>query len=227
MGKEKRRFQVIGSPTLDLEAKYGGTWTLVRRKSIPGFQPLRMTDFSASNHCSLSSLTAIFRYYHDQGFSAIPASEAEIFQTVLTAAEASHYYHPKIGTPVFFIGKIGQAIWEAFGYGGGGKNQLYFHGPEAVEEAIFGEVDALRPAVLSFTSRLYRRHSVTLYGYAVYSNGREEAAYALVNDNWSLLPRYVEISRLGYPQETFVCLTRILPSEYNLLFTRSCEKRRF
>lgn len=211
MANKQKRFRPVSNPLLDLKEKYGGTWTLKKSKTIKNFTPMLMKNFPSQNHCALTSLTAIFYYYRKQGFIRIPDQSQDIFQDLLAYAESKKFFSPLIGTPVFFFGKIARALWRKYGYQGQGKNSYLFHSQADVEDRITGEIDQDRPAILGITSRLYRRHAITVYGYQVFKKEDHEVTYALVNDNWSLAPRYLELTHLGEGAYSFFCLTRIIP----------------
>lgn len=89
----------ITNPYQHVNDNYGTGWSLKTSKSISGFKLLDMANFEAENHCSLTTLTAIFNYHRSQGYSKIPSDLNTLFGRIKTIATDNGYYTPSGTNP--------------------------------------------------------------------------------------------------------------------------------
>ena len=206
-----KRKPVIQNLTGYIEKKYGSGYRLLHEGVLNSFPIRSMDRFQARNHCSLASLTGIFQYYRDRGFTGIPGDEDRVFQDLLTHARSDFYYFPWMGTSPFFIPSLATWAWRTYGYQGKAKSHFRFKKPEALFDTIRKEIDGDRPLIMNFVAGAYRKHTVTCMGYRSYMNGGRKLFFALVADNWSNQVRYVDLQELG-PRGFFLfSLTTIKP----------------
>lgn len=187
----------ITNPYQHVNDNYGTGWSLKTSKSISGFKLLDMANFEAENHCSLTTLTAIFNYHRSQGYSKIPSDLNTLFGRIKTIATDNGYYTPS-GTNPTQIDNLAKDIWKYYGYSGTANNDFFFNGVESINNTLKGEVDGNRPGAISFTSGSYGNHTVTYYGYNIYKkSGSSDKLYLRVNDNWGTSARYVDTTYIG------------------------------
>lgn len=172
---------------------------------------MNMDMFPGKNHCSLAAVTALTRFYRDQGFVCFPSEDREIFSFVLDYASRRKMYFQKIGTFSIFIGSMVRALWGHYGYFVHSKNHSFLFSEENIQDLLIGEIKAQRPCIVSFTGGQYRRHTLILYGYLVYKKEGEEKVYYMVNDLWSDRPRYVDGTSLANPLVTMIQLLQVWP----------------
>lgn len=206
-----KRPPVIRNPKVHLSKHYGKGWTFESLNRVHGYRCLNMSTFPGKNHCSLTAVTAISRFYRDQGFVAFPSSDRSIYDYVHSFAQKRKFYFKRIGTFSFFIGSIVKGLWNKVGYHVNVKNHPLLLSEQKIQELLMGEVDAQRPCIVSFSGGQYRRHSLVLYGYLIYKRDGEEKIYYIVNDLWARRPRFVDGTSLANPLVTMVQVLQIWP----------------
>ena len=184
---------------------------VLSEKRIENFKPLVMSEFDAKNHCTLASITAILNYYGTIGMSSIPKDPDKIFASVKDVAIKNSYYFPVLGTPTIFIPKIIKKVWRSFFYNGTAVNKLFFKNEEAIVNEFVEELEAERPLILSLADGRYKNHSVTVYGYRLVEIGGKRELVGIVNDNWSLSEKYINISKLGKLSSSLFIMSKLAP----------------
>lgn len=172
---------------------------------------LNMDDFDANNHCSLTTMTAVFNYHRSNGYGAIPSNLTALFNRIKTIATNNGYYSSTNGTYPWYIDNLATDVWKYYGYSGKGNNDFFFWNTTAIMNTLAGEVDGNRPGAISFTSGTYGSHTVTFYGYNYYIKNGTKKMYLKVNDNWSTSPKYVDITHIGELGQTLFEICRVLP----------------
>ncbi|MBZ4665009.1 hypothetical protein [Mahella sp.] len=76
----------ITNPYKHVNDTYGAGWSYDTGFTIPNFTLLDMDNFNASNHCSLTTITAIFNYHRNNGYRNIPSNINTLFNRVKTIA---------------------------------------------------------------------------------------------------------------------------------------------
>lgn len=202
----------ITDPYNHVNSTYGSGWTYHSGKTISDFTLLDMSNFSANNHCSLTTITAIFNYHRTHGYSSISSNINTLFNRAKTIATDNGYYTPSGGTMPYYIDNLATKVWSYYGYSGVGNNDFFFWDVNSINNALKGEVDGNRPGAISFTSGYYGNHTVTYYGYVFYKkSGQSNKMYLKVNDNWSTSARYVDTTHIGQLGQTLFEICRVLP----------------
>lgn len=223
--KRKRRPEITAP--LSYLTSLGGSWHVVRAAHISGIAPLVMSEFPSQNHCTLTSLTSIFSYYHDQGFVAIPKDRQVLFQNIVEIAQEGMRFHPCYGTFPWVMPSIAREVWARYGYLGTARGTFFFRHRNSLVQRLVREVDAKRPGMISFTHNQYRDHTVTFTGYRCYVRDDEWHRRPLptaagiaelmdtyphmrvlleVQNHWIRAPRYVDLEHVGEGRETYVSL---------------------
>ncbi len=212
--KEKKMvYDKIDRTYKHVNERYGLGWEYHSGKTISDFNTLNMNDFDSVNHCTLTSVTAIFNYYRLKGFKRISSDINELFDIISEIATKKHYYNSKLGTYPWYIDNLVRSVWDYFGYDGGANNDFFFWDSNSLNKTLKKEVDEARPGIISFTNGNYGMHTVTFYGYKLYSkDGHEKRMYLKVNDNWSTNARFIDTNYIGELGETFFEICRVIPS---------------
>ncbi len=193
--------------------RYGLGWEYHSGNTISDFNSLNMDIFSFDNHCTLTSVTAIFNYYRNKGFKRISSDIHELFNIVSEIATKNGYYNSKIGTYPWYIDNLVRDVWDYFKYEGKANNDFFFWDSNSLNKTLKKEIDEARPGIISFTNGNYGLHTVTFYGYKIYSReGRDKRMYLKVNDNWSTNARFIDTTYIGELGETFFEICRVIPS---------------
>lgn len=209
---ENRDYGGITNPYSHVNSTYGSGWSYHSDKTISGFTSLDMDDFNASNHCSLTTMTAIFNYHRTHGYPSISSNINTLFNRIKTIATNNGYYTPSNGTMPYYIDNLATDVWSYYGYSGTGNNDFFFWDVNSINSTLKGEVDGNRPGAISFTSGYYGDHTVTYYGYVFYKkSGQSNKMYLKVNDNWTTATRYVDTTHIGELGETLFEICRVLP----------------
>ncbi len=191
--------------------KYGSGWTYHSGKTIDGFVPLIMADFDSVNHCSLTTITAIFNYYQSIGFDRINKDINELFLLISDIATKKGYYNYKTGTYPWYIDNLVRDVLTYYNYSGSANNDFFFWDVKSLNRTLKKEIDEGRPAIISLTNGKYGMHTVTFYGYKIYKKeGFENKMYLKVNDNWIVEPRYIDTTFIGDMGETFFEICRVV-----------------
>lgn len=187
----------IKNPLEHVNHRYGNGWTYSSINILELFEPINMNDFTASDHCTLSSLTAIFRYYKKLGYLRFPKGDMDVFKGLFATASADGYYEESVGTYPWRMAKIANIFLKDSGYMGLSKNQFIFLGENHIVSILKGEIDAGRPGLINFAHGSYKDHTVTYYGYMEFMRDNERKFYLLVNNNWNTNRVFVDVSRIG------------------------------
>lgn len=189
----------IKDPYKDVKNKYGDDFSYYKEKYIVDFESLNMDKFEGKNHCSLTSLTAIFNYYRENGYYKIDDNLDKLFENIRKIAEDSLYYIPDYGTFPIFIDKLSTKVFRFYGYEDGlGVNKLFFWDLKDLLKFLENEIDEARPGIISFSNGYYWNHSITFYGYVIFKNNLgDKKFYLRVNDNWTREDRYVDMTNLS------------------------------
>ncbi len=212
--EKKRAYDKIDKTYIHVNDRYGLGWEYHSGKSIADFSPLNMSTFNFDNHCTLTSVTALFNYYRSKGFHRICSDIYELFNIISEIATKNGYYNKKRGTYPWYIDNLVRDVWDYFGYEGGANNDFFFWDTNSLNEILKKEIDEGRPGIISFTGGNYRMHTVTFYGYKIYKKeGFDHKMYLKVNDNWTTEPRFVDTTFIGDLGETFFELCRVVLSK--------------
>lgn len=210
--KQYQNYGNIINPYLHINSNYGDGWMIHSEYTILEFAPLDMVQFSAENHCSLTSLSAIFNYHRTQGYSSISSDIDTLFHRIKTIAKEKGYLTPRGKTLPWYIDNLATDIWQYYGYTGKGKNHFFFWDTDAIYHLLKKEIDANRPGSISFTSGYYQHHTVTYYGYVLYTKlGQPNKMYLKVNDHWTKSARYVDMTSIGELGQTFFEICEVCP----------------
>ena len=202
----------ITNPYLHVNSTYGSGWSYHTGNTIKGFTALNLKSFSATNHCSLTTITAIFNYHRTHGYSSISSKINTLFNRVKKIATDKGYYTPSVGTMPWYIDDLATDVWKYYGYSGSGNNDFFFWDVNSINNTLKEEVDGNRPGAISFTSGSYGNHTVTYYGYVFYEkSGQSDKMYLKVNDNWTKSERYVDTTHIGELGHTLFEICRVLP----------------
>ncbi len=191
--------------------KYGIGWTFDSGKTIANFDTLNMNTFHYKNHCTLTTVTAIFNYYKNLGFTRIDNDIYDLFHVVSEIAIKKGYYKENMGTFPWYIDNLVRDVWKHYGYEGTANNDFFFWDIDSINKTIKKEIDEGRPGIISFTNGNYGMHTVTFYGYKLYKKkGNDKKMYLKVNDNWTTSSRYIDTSFIGDLGETFFEICRVI-----------------
>lgn len=167
-----------------------------------------MTDFPGhKQHCTLTALTSVFMYFKARGYDFLPSDPQTLFRRIRRLARTRIINYPaflffKGGTIPFFVDRLVKLIWRFYGYPHGrGRNRIFMLSGRRAELFVKEEIEAGRPFLLSIHSGYYKNHTVTVWGYEVWtrvnSEGEEEKRVMLrINDHWSEDPRYIDLYSL-------------------------------
>lgn len=161
----------ITNPYKHVNDTYGAGWSYDTGSTISNFTLLDMDNFNASNHCSLTTITAIFNYHRNNGYGDISSNINTLFNRVKTIATEKGYYTPTNGTYPWYIDNLATDVWKYYGYSGKGNNDFFFWDVNSIMNTLEKEVNGNRPGAISFTSGTYGNHTVTFYGYSYYKKG--------------------------------------------------------
>lgn len=205
-----------------LTSRYGSEWHPVSGTSLPSpFTALLMDDFRPGiGCCTLTALTAIFAYFQqtqagqdDPPQKATQGSHTDLFARVEKQA-VRHGYSLTRGrvNPLRIAGLI-RSIWHSLGLPGTAHSRYWLN-----KRLILRELDAGRPALLNIAFGPYRRHTVTLFGYACWQEtNRDQPRTRLllqVADGWNREPRWIDYTAMTTPWSgnfSFLSLTLIRP----------------
>lgn len=193
----------IVEPNLYVNDRYHGRWTLKQTTRIDGVPTLLQREFEHSkNNCTLTSITAIFRFYRDQGYDNIPKDVNQIQQDVRDIAVA-HHFKDEIGTPPTRIATIITRLWQRYGYDGHGSSRYLWKW-----STFEREINAGRPFILNMANGLYKNHSVTGVGYLIFEKqGFPDVVLLQVLDNRVKALRYIDFNEFNF----WGSITRVRP----------------
>ncbi len=206
--------EIIDNPYKHVIDTYGSGWKYDYSNSdtIEGFKPLNMSDFSAENHCTITTMTAIFDYHRKNGYSKIDSDIKILFERIKTIATQNKYYTPSGGTKPWYIDNLAEDIWEYYSYNGTGNNDFFFWDTNSIDNTLKKEINGNRPGIISFTHGDYGKHTVTYYGCVFFEkSGQTKKMYLKVNDNWTTSARYVDTAHIGTLDSSFFEICRVLP----------------
>ncbi len=212
MLRQNLQYGEIKNPYKHVNDKYGSGWKYSDSSTVPGFKSLDMSDFTADNHCTLTTMTAIFDYHRRNGHISIDSDINTLFNRIKKIATDKGYYTPSGGTKPWYIDNLAEAIWDYYGYDGTGDNDFFFLSTKSINKTLKKEIDGNRPGAISFTHGDYGDHTVTYYGYIFYKKpSHSKKMYLKVNDNWTTSARYVDTTHIGTLGETYFEICRVIP----------------
>ncbi|WP_074036813.1 C39 family peptidase [Exiguobacterium sp. AT1b] len=193
----------IIAPDLYVNDRYHGRWTLKRSLQIEGVPVLLQRQFeNGKNNCTLTSITAIFRFYRDHGYTNIPDDVTQIQEDVREIAFMHHFKDEK-GTPPTQIATIITKLWKRYGYDGRGSSRYLWKW-----STFERELKAGRPFVLNMANGFYKNHSVTGIGYLQFEKrGFPDVILLAVLDNRSKDVRYIDFNEFNF----WGSITRVHP----------------
>lgn len=211
--------EIITNGRAYVAKRYGDKWWRIRRVTLRGFQPQLMSDYPATQHCSLASVTAVVDYYAQRDWKK-RGNEARnpntltrqaVFETVSRKAYSRLLSSPQIGTFPWNIARISRLSFAEFGYEVAAKNRCYLRCHPTLARLLKSEINHGRPVIVSFSHNQYFSHTVTAYGYEEYINTQtqEKKALLVVADNWSRSERLVDLTRAGDWKDTFVAISLV------------------
>ncbi|TCI25894.1 hypothetical protein EVJ30_13540 [Exiguobacterium sp. SH5S13] len=199
----KKSYAGIIDPEAYMNDRYHGHWTLTSKQHIDGVPVLLQKAFNGGkNNCTLTSMTAIFRYYHDHGYPNIPD---DVFQLQQDAREIAlaHQFKDEKGTPPTRISAIVTKLWSRYGYDGHGSSRYLWKW-----STFEREMSAGRPFILNMANGFYKNHSVTGIGYMIFKKpGFPDVVLLEVLDNRSQNIRYIDFNEFNF----WGSITRVLP----------------
>ena len=209
---------------------FGPDYTQVKSQVVRGFRPVNMADFDSGSHCSLSSATAVLSFWGAKRTESgapihpgIPTNQLYLFTRLRDLALRRRFFIPGLGTFPWTMGWLMRGALQGCRMPGKVANRIYLWPSPHIGRTLLAELDAGRPVIMSLSHNQYFAHTVTAYGYAIFSprepgvsretpapSGRE-VVLIQVNDNWSLQPRWVDATHLGSWRDSFLTLTTVEP----------------
>jgi len=199
----KKGYAGIINPQAYVDDRYHGHWTVKEEKRIDGVPALLQRTFNGGkNNCTLTSITAIFRYYHDHGYASIPDDVFTIQQDARDIA-VRHFFKDEKGTPPTRISTIVTKLWDHYGYTGHSSSRYLWKWSTFERELL-----ANRPFILNMANGFYKNHSVTGIGYIIYKKpGYADVVLLEVLDNRSEDVRYIDFNEFNF----WGSITRVYP----------------
>ena len=153
-----------------------------------------MSIFPVSNVCVPTAVARVFLYWADHGAAGIPADRDQVFGDAFTVVK-SWGFHQKHGTLPFFISGVMRELAEHYG-----QRPVFARGHYvwSFDRTIRPEIDAGRPLLWNIARGSYRKHTVTVTGYRVYSyrpEGSDQPVHRpmiAVADSWATGTRWVD-----------------------------------
>ncbi len=223
--------QPLQNPAQWIEQTYGPVYSCSKQTTIADYPLLGMNFFpDEKDHCALVALTSVFRLYAERGYSYLPADEERLFYRIRRLARQRFMLFPRGpfwqgGTVPFALSALARAVWRFYGYRHGrAANRTYMFSGLRGAAALMAAIGEGQPVLLSLSSGYYCKHTVTVYGYEVWTRTMtgdrtarpadlpEQLVFLRVNDHWTDKARYVLLNSLdpafGGP---FFMLTFIRP----------------
>lgn len=198
----KNSYAGIVEPHTYVNDRYRGQWTMTFSKRIEGVPVLLQKSFDGgTNNCTLTSITAIFHYYHAR-YERIPKDIVQIHQDARELALIHRFKEDK-GTPPTRIAAIITNLWAHYGYKGHGSSRYLWKWSTFEREIL-----ANRPFIVNMANGFYKNHSVTGIGYQVFQKrGYPDVLLLEVLDNRSLDVRYIDFNEFNF----WGSITRVHP----------------
>lgn len=175
-----------------VENTYGSGAVEITKKYFLDFPPLLQKDYGGKNDCTLTCMTAIIHYITKRKNKA-----TSIYDDVEKIAK-KHFYHSALGTSYFTIRTIFNKALKMYctqkaevGYL---KNAGYN------QNTIVSQIDKNNPLILTMVSDglgYYKKHSVTVIGYSVYSVNNEKKIFLRIYDNWNRDIGYLDYEKIS------------------------------
>ena len=140
----------------------------------------------AIGNCTLSSLCNALDWERKHGYDQIPAPPQARYRLV---RQEKKFWMGTLwgGMPVYDNATLCRRVWRQAGYPAIHSKSHYFCSvSDAIRLAQGG-----RPFLLSMFFGRYRRHTVAVDGYAIYTRGNEIFRFLRIQDNWCSVPRYL------------------------------------
>ena len=211
MPDTKRSYGGILDPATHVERTYGHGWEVVLQNEVLDFASYTSAWFGGHNTCTITTLTAVFSHHAKTALPGIESDPKELYRIIEGIGRRRRYYLRAFGTLPFFIDDLARATWRHFGYDGTAHTTYFLFDDSSLAPLLMDEVDAGRPGAISFTHGSYAKHTVTFHGYRIFERGRDLRAYLLVNDNWRLDRRWVDLTDIAGIGGSFIGVTRITP----------------
>ncbi len=178
-----------------------------KTKSLPQVGKYTCNDFGGHNNCTLTATCNISLYYNALGYTHIPSNPFEIYSFVKKHATVLGYnYTKRKGLIVTKNDNLLRRLWhKSFRYPNTHCKSNYLW----TDKTAINLIDNGQPFLFSLASGIYFNHTVTVYGYRVYTNNRtgHQYTFLMLADGWSNTTRYMAWTGTG---ESYVgCMSRI------------------
>lgn len=192
----------IEDPVKYINAEYGPGWSLSKSSSVYGLEDFTLDVLEAkANNCTLGAITRIMKHYSEKGYTLIPNNINEIYKTVRQIG-VRHGYDPFetslfrdlfVYTP-WDIDNIVRDVWLAFGY----PHVLSWNAYFDKLACLIRNTDNQLPSLLNITFGDYPGHTVTVFGYRLFSKAHEfDKPFVEIYDGWSSSTRFIDWNRFG------------------------------
>lgn len=205
--KELSPYGEIKNPYENVNNTYGNGWSYCDVKIIEDFSPINMNDFYAKDHCTIASLTSIFRFHNIKNNNPSSNKDYELFNNIYAFAKENGYYESSLGTYPWRMAKIANEFIKANGKKGYSRNHFLFFNERKILSLLKKEINSNRPGIINFAQGSYKDHSVTFYGYVEFIRDDERKMYLLVNNNWNKDRVFVDLSKIGSVNTPFSITT--------------------
>lgn len=180
---EKQR---LSNQNLD---EYAGFYISKKLKTISQVPCLLQNDYGEENDCTLTSLTAIVKYYQ-------PAQEiATIYTTIESTAQVYGFYRGSYGTCGLLIGLVYNKVLKKFKINKKAQGHLLKDIGYNFAQ-IQNEINQNHPVLLNLWKdgrEYYKNHSVLVIGYIADKDRKFLAIY----DNWNDSISYIDYDKLS------------------------------
>lgn len=193
----------ITDPIAYVNDRYQPGWRLVEEERMLGVPALLQRAFeNGRNSCTLTSITAIFSFYREQGYDAIP-DDVVTLQRDVRAIALRHAFTDERGTPPIRIAAIIREVWRYYGYTGRGSSRYVW-----TWRTFHREFKARSPFILNMANGYYKNHSVTGIGYLRFEkNGSPDVILLEVFDNRAASVRYIDFNAFN----RWGSISRVIP----------------
>lgn len=155
---------------------------------LPKFTMKRLDQ--NKKHCSLTAITRIMKYYKLKGYKDIPDSEEDIYRTVKEKGFRRLGYFSLIGTLPFRVSSIVRASFKSYGYRVRSRGRYMWN----FYDDIVAEIDQDRPLIFNIMRGYYRKHTITVVGYKIYSIKGDIKHILIVQDGWNYSLRFIDFN---------------------------------
>lgn len=175
-----------------VDKNYGSSAIETIDKQISRFVPLLQKDYGGKNDCTLTCITAIINHITNKEHHV-----TSIYDNVEKIAK-KYFYHGEIGTSYFAIRTIFNKSLNKYC----SKNSQvgYLKNVGYNQNMITSQIDKNNPIILTMLSDglgYYKKHSVVVIGYRVYSVNRTKKTFLKIYDNWSRQISYLDYEKIS------------------------------